>query len=122
MIFAEYVKELMLITLPPSEREGDRRRVPGNALAAFLGFGRKRWKEPAPLNYLKNSPKAFHIVKYVLIRQSLFVIIQNTLNYFRALMLSFIVFSFELSVFVYLAAVEAYPPALLFLTAPLKML
>ena len=32
---------------PPSGREGDRRRVPGNALDAFLGFGRKRWKEPA---------------------------------------------------------------------------
>ena len=50
-----------------------------------------------------------------------FVIIQNTLNYFRASMLSFIVFSFELRVFVYFAAVEAYPPALLFLTAPLNM-
>ena len=36
---------------PPSGREGDLRRVPGNALAAFLGFGRKRWKEPAQLPF-----------------------------------------------------------------------
>ena len=41
-IFAEYPKEFALTNQPSSGRKGDRRWVPGNALAAFLGFGRKR--------------------------------------------------------------------------------
>jgi hypothetical protein len=41
-VFAEKPTEFALTIKPPSGREGDRRRVPGNALAAFLGFGRKR--------------------------------------------------------------------------------
>ena len=65
-MFAEYAKALALITLPPSEREGDRRRVPGNALAAFLGFGRKRWKEPAQLNYFEIFTKSISYSKICL--------------------------------------------------------